>query len=135
MSTKSNAESAAAARRAAERGGALAEALCRWLLRLKGYRIVAARLRTRVGEIDIVASRGRTLVFAEVKARPDLATARAAVTARQRIRLARAAAWFLKGHPHYAGHSVRFDLLAVAPGRFPLHIPDAWQVGPQSGRG
>jgi len=114
------------ARRRAQRFGLLAEAFCRLILRLKGYRIVASRLRTRVGEIDIVAERGRTLAIVEVKARPDLVTAREAVTHAQWRRLQRAALWVQRGNRQFAGHRLRFDLFAVAHWRFPRHIQNVW---------
>jgi putative endonuclease len=56
-------------RQSAERGGRRAESLAAWWLRLKGWRILARRVRTPVGEIDLVARRGRTIAFVEVKAR------------------------------------------------------------------
>jgi len=112
---------------AAERFGRHAEALCRLALRLNGYRVVAARERTPVGEIDIVARRGAILAIVEVKARADAVGAALALTARQRGRLFRAAAAFLGRHPELAGLSVRFDLMLVSPWRWPRHLPDAWR--------
>ena len=57
--------------------GRRAEWMAAWWLRLKGYRILARDFRVAVGEIDLIARRGRTLALVEVKARPDLATAQA----------------------------------------------------------
>lgn len=113
-------------RRRALRFGILAEALCRLVLRLKGYRILASRLRTKVGEIDILAERGRTLAIVEVKARPTEHAAREAVTQAQWRRLQRAALWVQRGNSHLAHHRLRFDLFTVAHWRLPRHIQNVW---------
>ena len=62
-------------RRKAWKFDRFAEGLSAWGLRLKGYRILARGFRVPVGEIDIIARRGRVLVFVEVKARNDLTAA------------------------------------------------------------
>lgn len=116
-------------RRAAERRGRLAESLCLWSLRLRGYRILARDYRVSVGEIDILARRGATLVAIEVKSRGDHATAVQAVTPRQRRRITRAAAHFISGRPSLARLTVRFDVMLVLPGRLPVHLRDAWREG------
>jgi putative endonuclease len=113
-------------RRRARRVGRRGEAAAVWLLRLKGYRILARDLRLGPGEVDIVALRGRTLAFVEVKTRPDADLARLAIGPAQRRRIAGAAASFLARHPRLAGHTVRFDALLVAPRRIPIHIANAW---------
>jgi putative endonuclease len=116
-------------RRRAEVFGHRAERAAAWLLRAKGWRILARRLKTPLGEIDIVARRGRTVAFVEVKARPDLAAGMLALQPRQRERLQRAATLFLAQQPRYArDHDLRFDLVVVRPWRWPVHIADAWQV-------
>ena len=107
--------------------GLLGERLAALLLMVKGYRILARRLRTPAGELDIVARRGRTLAFVEVKTRPDAVTALHAVSPRQRARIARAAGVYVARHPVYAGHDLRFDLIWVAPPGLPHHLPDAWR--------
>lgn len=112
----------------AERSGRAAEALCRLALRLKGYRILGSRIRTPMGEIDIVARRGQTLAVVEVKRRPDWTAASEAVGARQRGRLVRAAGAFLATNPHYAGMSLRFDVMLVTPWAWPRHLQDAWRA-------
>src|SRR5207342_3532214 len=78
-------------RRAAERGGRRAERLAAWWLRLKGWRILAIRARTPVGEVDLVARRGRVLAFVEVKARATEADAAIALDDWRLRRVARAA--------------------------------------------
>jgi putative endonuclease len=114
-------------RRAAERRGRRAEALAAWLLRAKGYRILERRFRAPGGEVDLVAGRGRTLAFVEVKARTSRAAAAESVTPQQRRRIAAAAAAWLGRHPAFAGHALRFDAVLVTPRRPPLHIADAWR--------
>jgi putative endonuclease len=116
-------------RRRAEVFGHRAERAAAWLLRAKGWRILARRLKTPLGEIDIVARRGRTVAFIEVKARLDLTSGLLALQPRQRERLQRAATLFLAQQPRYArDHDLRFDLVVVRPWRWPVHIADAWQV-------
>jgi putative endonuclease len=115
-------------RRRAEARGRMAETLAVLALRLKGYRIMARRLRLAAGEIDIIAARGRTVVFVEVKARADAAAATEALTPRQQRRLLRAAEQYLGRQPHLAGRDLRFDLMLVAPRRWPVHVVDAWRT-------
>ncbi len=111
----------------AERRGRLAEALCATWLRMKGYRIVARGVRTPVGELDIVARRGRVLAIVEVKARGTLAAAAESIGEHQRRRIARAALAFLQRHPRYGTLDLRFDAVLFAPWRPPHHIVDAWR--------
>lgn len=111
---------------AAWRRGRRAERIAAWLLRLKGYAILATGLRLPPGEIDIVARRGGILVFVEVKARGDLALAADAVRRRQRARIGRAALHFLAMRPDLAGLGARFDVILFG-GLLPRHIPDAWR--------
>ena len=107
--------------------GRIAEHVAAALLRLKGYRILARQLRSPLGEIDIIARRGRTLAFIEVKARASISQAIEAVSFQQRGRIERAALAYTADHPKFAAFDLRFDLIAVAPWKFPQHLPDAWQ--------
>jgi len=116
-----------AERRRRETAGRRAETACVWHLRLRGWRIIARRARSPVGEIDIVAARRGLVAFIEVKARRDLALAAASVTPHQRRRIARAAAAFLQKRPDLAGRDMRFDVMLVAPWRAPRHLMDAWR--------
>jgi len=93
---------------------------------LKGYRIIASRYRTPLGEIDIVAARGRVLALVEVKARSSRRAAAEALSQHQQERLQRAAAAFLARYPFFNQHSTRFDLMLVTPWRWPHHIIGAW---------
>lgn len=113
-------------RRSRYRRGLRAETIAAWLLRLKGYRIVDRRLRTPVGEIDLVARRGAVLAIVEVKARGDSAVAAESVGDRQRRRLERAASWILARQPDPGRLAVRFDVVLVVPRRLPRHLPAAW---------
>ena len=120
---------ATADRHRAWRRGRTAEGLAVLLLRLKGWRILARRYRTPVGEIDIVARRGRMLAFVEVKARDGATAAAEAAARRQRGRIERAARWFLAHRPDGGWSELRFDVVLVAPWRPPLHIAGAWREG------
>jgi putative endonuclease len=116
-------------RRRAERRGRLAEWLCLWHLRLRGWRIVARGWRCPSGEIDIVARRGRVLAIIEVKSRGEIGVAATALAPRQRRRIARAAEAFLGTRPDLAGLDLRFDVMLVARRRLPRHWHDAWRAG------
>jgi putative endonuclease len=114
-------------RRSADRWGRWAETLCVLHLRLGGYRIVARRFASPLGEIDLIARRGKVLAFIEVKARPDDASALFAVTPAQSRRIEAAASAFLARHPRLAGLGLRYDIMLVAPRRLPHHLKDAWR--------
>ena len=118
---------ASSIRRRHERRGRLAELLAAALLSLKGYRILSRRYRTRVGEIDLIAVRGRRLAFVEVKHRQTIEAAEAATTRGQAQRMARAAEQWVWRHPAYRNHEIGLDTLLVAPGHMPRHQPDALQ--------
>lgn len=118
-----------AARRAAERQGRAAERLCALRLRLTGWRILARRYATPVGEVDIVARRGALVAFIEVKHRRDAREALETITARQRTRIERAATVFLSRHPRWRKLALRFDVMVVTPGRWPRRVTDAWRPG------
>jgi putative endonuclease len=85
-------------------------------------------VKTPVGEIDLIARRGRVLAAIEVKARSELAAAGEAITSRQRRRIVRALHHFLASRPDLAGLALRLDVMLVAPGRLPRHIANAWQA-------
>lgn len=117
-----------AARGAAARlSGRRAEVWAAAWLMAKGYRILGFRLKTPQAEIDLVAKRGRILAVVEVKSRLNLETALETVTFDQRDRLRRAGAQLAANRPGLSGCAVRVDLLALAPGKLPRHIPDAWK--------
>jgi len=109
------------------RRGLWAETLCLWVLRLKGYRILARRYRSPAGEIDLIVRRGAVVAAIEVKARADRVRAGESVLWRQRARIVRALENFLAIHPHLRDKELRFDVMLVAPGGWPRHIRDAWR--------
>ncbi len=115
-------------RRRAFLAGRKAETIAAWVLRLKGYRIVGRNLQTPVGEVDIVARRGNLVAFVEVKLRPDLDTARRAVSRNQQKRIVRAAEYLrASGKLGQGVVAHRFDLVAVSPRGWPCHLPDMWR--------
>lgn len=109
------------------RRGHGAERRAAWWLRLKGYRVLAINWRSVAGEIDLIAKRGGTLAFIEVKQRVDSDTATLALTPQQRFRLARAAGLFMAQRPELAGLTLRFDLMAFGRMGRPVHLKDAWR--------
>jgi len=106
--------------------GLWAERRAAWYLRLKGYSILATRHKTRLGEIDVVARRGKTIVFAEVKQRRSMTAAKEAIHAENQGRVRRAAELYLQKHPRYTGYNVRFDAIVFAPRCWPQHIQNAF---------
>lgn len=113
---------ARAGRRRAYRKGHRGEWLAALALMLKGYRIVARRFRTPLGEIDLIARRGDLVAIVEVKARPTLAEAMDAVSFTAQRRIDAAADLWLARRPDHARLSLRYDLVAVLPGRWPVHV-------------
>jgi putative endonuclease len=93
----------------------------------KGYRILGLRLKTPQAEIDLLASKGDLVAVIEVKRRTSLDAALDSVTPRQRERLLHAARSIAARRPDLSGAAIRLDLMALAPGRWPRHIRDAWR--------
>ncbi len=115
-------------RQIAERRGHKSESLAALWLRLKGYRILARRLKTRAGEIDLVAAAPfGPVCFVEVKARGLARTAAESVGFTQQTRIARAASLYLATRPGLARRGARFDIVAIAPKCFPVHHRDVWR--------
>jgi putative endonuclease len=115
-------------RQAAFRVGISAESRAAVYLIAKGFRILARRWRSPLGEIDIVARRRQLLVFAEVKARASLDEAAESVNERQRRRIAAAAEIWLAANPDKTIRDIRFDAILVVPGKIPRHIPAAFET-------
>lgn len=109
--------------------GIEAEAAACALLATQGFAVIATRLRTPRGEIDLIARREGLLVFVEVKARARLDAAAYSVSERQRRRIAAAAEIFLAAHPEFAGLDMRLDVVLLAPGQAPVHLPGAFEAG------
>lgn len=115
------------ARQKAERRGRRAEVIASLLLQFKGYRVLARRARTPVGELDLVVRRGRTIAFIEVKQRATIDAAAYALTPAQAKRSARAAEWWLAKQGDFAHDSLRFDCVLV--GRWSIrHIVNAFDA-------
>lgn len=108
--------------------GLRAELLAALWLRLRLYRIVARNYRAQGGEIDIIAIRGRTVAFVEVKARGDLDSALIAITPQKQSRFSRAANRWLASNPWAINHTLRADAIFIAPGRLPEHVLDAFEL-------
>jgi putative endonuclease len=113
-------------RQAAFRLGLSAESRAALYLIGKGFRILARRWKSPVGELDIVARRRSLLIFVEVKARDRFDDAAWSVTPRQQQRIAAAAEAWLAANPGIAFQDIRFDVVLVAPGRLPRHIRTAF---------
>jgi putative endonuclease len=112
-------------RRAAETRGRDGEARAAWFLRAKGWRILAQRVRTPAGEVDLVARKGRLIAFVEVKTRKTAAELDFAIDEHRLSRVA-AAAEILT--PRFAsdGEDIRVDVVLIAPRCWPRHIENAW---------
>ena len=112
-------------RRRAELGGRRAEWIAGLWLQLKGWRILARRARTPLGEVDLIARRGRMVVFVEVKARATAAEADQSLDD-FRLRRVAAAANALAARYVRAGDDVRIDAIFIVPGRLPRHLANVW---------
>jgi len=115
-------------RLAAERSGRQGERIAGWWLRLKGWSILARRVRTPAGEIDLVARRGRIIAFVEVKVRKSGLALDEAIDARRLARVA-AAAELLGPTYMTPGDDMRIDVMLLAPGRPPRHLENVWHGG------
>ena len=109
----------------AEARGRRAERIAAWYLRMKGWRIVGRRVRTPVGEVDIIARRFRTTAFVEVKTRGSAAELANAID-RLRLRRVAAAASALSARHAFPGGEVRIDVILIRPGRLPEHLVNVW---------
>ncbi len=120
------AEGRNAKRRKAERRGHTAEYWAALYLLLSGYRILAIRYRTRLGEIDLIARKKDVVAFVEVKARVSGQSAVDAVAFRSQQRIRAAADLWLSRRKDAASLSLRFDIIAIVPRRLPKHFIDAF---------
>lgn len=102
-----------------------------WLM-LKGYQILAFRLKGRGGEIDILARRGRVLAVVEVKRRATMEAALLALGPEQHRRLAATGQAVARGRPGLSGLNLRIDMVALAPRRFPRHLRGVISTGADS---
>jgi putative endonuclease len=111
----------------AYRRGHRSEWLAAVALIAKGFGIVARRYKTKLGEIDLIARRGDLVLIVEVKARSTLPAAMEAIGRESERRIEGAADLWLMRQPDYAKLSVRFDMVAVLPWRWPVHVPNVFQ--------
>ena len=119
-------KSAQVKRSKAQKRGRRGEWLAAMSLRLKGYRIIERGFRTKLGEIDIIARKGDLIAIVEVKARSNITAALDAVGGQSRQRIANATDIWLSRQRDFARLSVRFDIVAVVPGKWPKHFRDAF---------
>ncbi|HEX3576879.1 MAG TPA: YraN family protein [Rhodopila sp.] len=115
--------------RTAYSDGLAAEETACAALAADGWTIHARRLRTAAGEVDAVAEKAGILSIVEVKSRPSLAQAAAALTLRQQMRLLGACEIILAQHPDWGVNGVRFDVLVVDPAGRVRRIADAFRPG------
>ena len=112
----------------AQARGIAAEGAACLALVADGWTVLGRRLRTPAGEIDIAAERDGLLALVEVKARPSLAGAAAAVGARQRERLLAAAAILTAEHPEWGAAGIRFDVIVVDGAGQVRRVADAFRI-------
>jgi putative endonuclease len=116
----------ASSRKKAERRGRFGEAMAALYLRTQFFSIIEKRLKTPVGEIDLVARRGALTLFVEVKIRADQDGAATALASVNRQRISRAAQYYLARHPALMDGDLRFDVIFLAPWRWPRHLKGAF---------
>jgi putative endonuclease len=118
---------AEATRVKANRRGHRGEALAALSLRLKGWRIIAKRYRSPLGEIDLIARRGNLIAMVEVKARSSFRGAMDSVTPAAQKRIMGSADLWLSRQKDASKLSIRFDIIAVLPWRWPVHVERAFE--------
>ena len=117
---------AAARRFKAYRRGHRGEWLAALALMAKGFRIVARRYRTKLGEIDLIARRGDLDLIVEVKVRATLIEAMDAIARQSERRIEAATDLWLSCQPDHGRLSIRFDMVAVLPRRWPVHVENVF---------
>ena len=115
-----------AKRKKAQKRGIWSERLAAFSLRLKGYRIIARNYKTKVGEIDIIAKKGDLVAIVEVKARNEIEESINAVGYENQRRIENAADRWLSNRKDASELSMRFDIIAVKPWTWPVHIENAF---------
>ncbi len=108
------------------RKGILAEWVACAYLMCKGFRPLARRFKTPIGEIDLIMKRGSTVIFVEVKARRSHADAAYSIHHENQSRVVHASQWFLRARPKLQTHAFRFDAVTVSCYMLPQHIPNAF---------
>lgn len=116
-------------RQEAERRGHRSEWLAAWYLRFKGYRIVAKRFKTKAGEVDIIARKRDLIIMVEVKARSSVLEAMEAISTTAQRRIESAGDIWLSRQRDFAKLSVRYDLIAILPRSWPVHVERLFDGG------
>ncbi len=114
-------------RRRREVIGRRAEVIASIWLGLKGYKIEKTRLRLKSGEIDIVATKNKTVVFVEVKARKTLDAGLRAVPDSAWMRISRTAEIWMSHTSRFQNYDWRYDLVVICPRKFPKHLKSFWR--------
>ncbi|MBR6231530.1 MAG: YraN family protein [Alphaproteobacteria bacterium] len=113
------------------KAGHFAEKIALFWLMMRGYRPVAMNFTvgrgTGAGEVDLIVRRGKTLVFVEVKKRPDEEKGRLAIHPKNQARIARTSEVFLARYPKYKNFNIRYDAVFISPKKFPKHLKNAWR--------
>jgi len=104
--------------------GQWGEKVAAFYLRLKGYEILENRFKTPLGEIDLLARKGKTLIAIEVKSRSSREEALMALTPFQQRRIEKALLFYVRRHPFPL--DLRFDVILICPWKWPYHIQGAW---------
>ena len=112
---------------AAEKKGRHAEWVAAGYLRLKAFSILDNRYKTYSGELDIVARRGKLIVFCEVKQRKNVEDGIFAVHPAAQSRLFNAAQLWIAAHPQFQRYEMRFDVIAFGEYLWPHHIKNAFE--------
>lgn len=107
--------------------GLTAELIATLLLSVKFYSVIHRRYKTKVGEVDLIARRGKTIIFVEVKKRRSRQEVFEAITISQKRRISRAAEHFLSRNKKFNNYNKRFDAVLITPKSLPLHIKNAWE--------
>jgi putative endonuclease len=115
-------------RQRAEKRGRTAELIAAAAYVLRGYQILGRRVKTPLGEIDLVARKGKLIVFIEVKWRKDKDDAILAVSRNARRRIEAAGRLFISRRSGFATFGVRYDIAAIN-GLHVFLIRDAWREG------
>lgn len=115
-------------REQAERFGRKGEFWAKIFLVAKGFRTLDQRYKTRYGELDLIVKRGQMLVFVEVKARQNKQSLDVAFESVRQNRIINAAQYWISENPEHQNRTIRFDVIGLAPFRWPVHIVDAFQT-------
>ena len=114
-----------------DKGMKAEKAAANWL-KLKGYKILEMRYKTKFGEIDLIIEKNNLIAFVEVKARKDNATALESITPRMRQRITQSAMHYISQND-VSEHDFRFDVVTVSPSFLGMvtiqHLDNAWEAG------